>query len=72
MDEIAVGKRIVGQGATLRGDFLFCDFRLFVHMVGAKRLFESDTTKRLHAVDSLCYMEYDAHGHSSAVRVAAV
>ena len=72
MDEIAVGKRVVGQGATLRGDFLFCDFRLFVHMVGEKRLPESDTTKRLHAVDSLCDMEYDAHGRPFAVRAVAV
>lgn len=72
MVEIAVGKRANRQDAALRGDFLFCDFRLFVHMDRAKRLPEFDPAERLHAADSIYIMEYDADGRSSAVRAVAV
>ena len=71
MVEIAVGKRANWQDAALRGDFLFCDFRLFVHMDREKRLSEFDPAKRLHVVDSLYFMEYDADGRSSVVRAVA-
>ena len=67
MDEIAVGNHTIGQDAALRGDFLFCDFRLFVRMDREKRLLESDTAERLHVADSLYIMEYIADGRSSVV-----
>ena len=72
MVEIVVGKRANRQDAALRGDFLFCDFRLFVHMDRAKRLSESNSSERLHAADSLYIVEYDADGRSSVVRTVAV
>ena len=72
MVEITVGKRANRQDAVLRGDFLFCDFRLLVHMDREKRLSESDSSERLHAADSLYFMEYDADGRSSAVRAVTV
>ena len=72
MVEIAVGNRANRQDAALCGDFLFCDFRLFVHMVRTKRLSESDSSERLYATDSLYIMEYDADECSSAVRAIAL